>query len=201
MWSMYRGSNPRIVPIIVTIIIVAVIIAAIVALGRALFSGNSNTATTSTTSMSTSVLDTSANRSVQWTVRGPIVAEENFRSYQIAVSPNSRDYTVYSGYLGGVISTKNYPNNTRAYEEFVHALVNADITNTRSATNDDMRGVCATGGIAYKFETLNATTADQSVWSSTCNQSKGTMAADALRIQALFANQIPDFKPLFTSVY
>jgi len=199
---MYRGSNPRIVPIIVTIVIIAVIIAAIVALGRALFSGNSSsTSTTTTTSMSSSVLDTTANRSVKWTVRGPIVAEENFRSYQITVAPDSREYTVYSGYLGSVISTQDYPNNTRAYEEFVHALVNADITNTRSSSDDDLRGVCATGGIAYKFETLSGENTDQSIWSSSCSQSKGTMAADALRIQALFANQIPDFKPLFTSVY
>ncbi|MEO5948926.1 MAG: hypothetical protein ABIP74_00830 [Candidatus Saccharimonas sp.] len=198
---MYRGSNPRIVPIIVTIIIVAVIIAAIVALGRVLFSGNNSPSTSTTTSLSTSVIDTTANRSVKWTVRGPIVAEENFRSYQITISPESREYTVYSGYLGSVISTQDYPNNTRAYEEFVHALVNADITNTRSSSNDDLRGVCATGGIAYKFETLDGDKADQSIWSSSCNQSKGTMGADALRIQALFANQIPDFKPLFTSVY
>lgn len=197
---MYRGSNPRIVPIIVTIVIVALVISAVVALGRMMFS-NTDSSTDSTATMGSSVLDTTANRSVRWTVRGPIVAEENFRSYQISVSPSSRTYTVYSGYLGGVISTKEYTNNTRAYEEFVHALVNADITSTRSASNDDIRGVCATGGIAYKFEALNADNADQSLWGSTCSQSRGTMGADALRIQALFRNQIPDFKPLFTSAY
>lgn len=198
---MYRGSNPRIVPIIVTIVIVALIISAIVALGRALFSGNNNSSTTTANSVSSSVLDTNANRSVRWTVRGPIVADENFRSYQITVTPNSRTYTVYSGYLGGVVSTQDYDNNTRAYDEFVHALINADITNTRSASNDDIRGVCATGGIAYKFETLSGDNTDQSLWGSTCSQSKGTMGADALKIHALFVNQIPDFKPLFTSVY
>lgn len=198
---MYRGSNPRIVPIIVTIVIVALVIAALVALGRMMFGGSSSTSTTTTTSVSSSVLDTSSNRSVRWTVRGPIVADENFRSYQITISASSRSYTVYAGYLNSVISTKSYANNDRAYEELVHALINADITNTRTAANDDIRGVCATGGIAYKFETLRGSEADQSLWSSTCSGSRGTMAADALRIQALFANQIPDFKPLFTSVY
>jgi hypothetical protein len=199
---MYRGSTPRIVPIIVTIIIVALIIAAIVAIGRALLGGsNSSSPTTTQASLASSVLDTTANRSVRWTVRGPIVAEENFRSYQITVTPSAREYTVYSGYLNSVVSTKSYTNNTRAYDEFVHALINADITNTRTAASDDLTGVCATGGIAYKFETLNGGDTDQSLWSSTCSQSRGTMAADALRIQALFTNQIPDFKPIFTSVY
>lgn len=198
---MYRGSNPRIIPIIITIIIVALVISALVAVGRMMFGSNDGSSTDSAPTISSSVLDTTANRSVRWTVRGPIVAEENFRSYQITVGPNSRTYTVYSGYLGSVVSTQTYPNNTRAYEEFVHALTNADITSTRTAASDDIRGVCATGGIAYKFEALNNNEADQSLWSSTCAQSRGTMAADALKIQALFVNQIPDFKPLFTSVY
>lgn len=199
---MYRGSNPRIIPIIVTILVVAIVIAAVVALGRVLLGGGSSDSTTdSTTTMSSLVLDTSASRSVSWTVRGPIVADENFRSYLITVSPSSRTYTVYSGYLGSVLSTDTYNNNVRAYDEFVHALINANITNTRNTSGDDLRGVCATGGIAYKFETLNNDEADTSIWSSTCSGSRGTMAADALKVQALFVNQIPDFKPLFTSVY
>ncbi len=198
---MYRGSNPRIVPIIVTIAIVALIIAAVVAVGRMLFSGSNTSSTSTTSSISSSVLDTSSNRSVRWTVRGPIVADENFRSYQITISASSRSYTVYSGYLNSVVSVKSYSNNDTAYDQFVHALVNADITSTRSASNDDLRGVCATGGIAYKFEALNGSDADQSLWSSTCSQSRGTMAADPLKIHALFTNQIPDFKPIFTSVY
>jgi hypothetical protein len=197
---MYRGSNPRIVPIIVTIVVVALVISGIVALGRVFFSSSSSS-TSTTPTLSSSVLNTGEDRSVRWTVRGPIVADENFRSYQITISASSRNYTVYSGYLKSVISTNSYENNDRAYDEFVHALINADITNTRSASNDDLRGVCATGGIAYEFETLNGSDVDQSLWSSTCSQSKGTMAADALKIHALFVNQIPDFKPLFTSVY
>jgi len=199
---MYRGSTPRIVPIIVTIIVVALVVAGLVALGRLIFGGSSSNSTQSTTTtLKDSVLDTSATRSVRWTVRGPIVADENFRSYQITVSPNDRTYTVYKGYLDSITSTQTYINNERAYDEFVHALVNADITNTRASSNDDIRGVCATGGIAYKFDTLKDSQGDLSLWGSTCSQSKGTIAADALKIHALFANQVPDFKPLFTSVY
>ena len=89
---MYRGSNPRIVPIIVTIVIVALVISAVVALGRMMFGGSSST-TTTTTSVSSSVLDTSSDRSIRWTVRGPIVAYENFRSYQITILARSRSYT------------------------------------------------------------------------------------------------------------
>lgn len=199
---MYRGSTPRIVPIIVTIIIVALVIAALVALGRLIFnSGSGSSTTSSTTTLQDAVLNTAGNRSVRWTVRGPIVADENFQSYQITASPTERTYTVFTGYLDAVTSQKTYTNNERAYDEFVHALINAGITNTRSTPSDDLRGVCATGGIAYTFETLTDSQGDQLLWGSTCSQSKGTIAADALKIHALFTNQTPDFKPLFTSVY
>lgn len=200
---MYRGSTPRIVPIIIIIVVVALVIAGLVAVGRMVIggTGDSSDSSNSTASISKAVLDTTAGRSVRWTVRGPIVADEDFRSYQITVGPSERTYIVYSGYLERVISSKTYGNNTRAYEEFVYALDNANISKMRSTDTNDLRGVCATGGIAYRFETLEDDEADQSLWSSTCSESKGSMASDPLKIHALFVNQIPDFESQFNSIY
>ena len=199
---MYRGSGPRIIPIIVTIIVVALVIAALVALGRLLFSGGSSDQSTSeTTSLAAAVLDTNDARSVRWTVRGPIVADEKFRSYQITVTPSARIFTVYSGYLDQVINTYTYTNNTKAYEQFVYALDRTNIRTTRTADTDDIRGVCATQGIAYTFETLKSNTRDHMIWSSTCKDAKGSMTADALKVHALFVNQIPDFKTQFNNIY
>lgn len=201
---MYRGSKPKILPVIIVIIVVALVIAALITVGRMIFSGDSSSNKDSgkeTSSIESSLLNQDPDRSVSWTVRGPIVADENFRSYQIIVSPSSRDYVVYSGYLDEVLSTKSYDNNMNAYEQFVFALNKTGLTKVREADNSDLRGVCATNGLAYKFETLDSKEADHSMWSSTCKDSPGTMAADPLKVQALFANQITDFRPLFNEIY
>ncbi len=188
-------------PIIVIIIVVALVIAALVTVGRMIFSGGSSSTENKGTSLQDVVLDTTAERSVRWTVRGPIVADEKFRSYQITVTPSSRTFVTYSGYLDQVMDTKTYDNNVKAYEEFVYALDKASVGKTRSSSNTDFRGVCATRGIAYMFETLNDSTVDNSIWSSTCKDSPGTMGADPLKVHALFVNQIPDFAPLFNEIY
>jgi len=199
---MYRGSNPRILPIIIVIIVVALVVAALVTVGRLLFSGSSSSSDDkNTTSLQESVLDRTASRSVRWTVRGPIVADEKFRSYQVVVSPSNRTFVTYSGYLDQVMETKTYNNNVKAYEEFVYALDKAGISKTRNSANTEFRGVCATRGIAYMFETMNDANVDNSIWSSSCKDSAGTMGADPLKIHALFVNQIPDYKPLFNDIY
>lgn len=199
---MYRGSGPRILPLIVIIVIVALVIAALVTIGRMVFGGGSQSGEQENQdAVATAVLDTTAARSVQWTVRGPLVANANFRTYQITISPQESVYTVYSGYLGEPLESQRYANNTAAYEQFVFALDKADVGKTRDAEDTDIRGVCATDGIAYTFETLTNNTADNTLWSSTCKNSPGTLAANPLQIHALFTNQIPDFKPIFTSVY
>ena len=110
------------------------------------------------------LLDTSNARAVRWTVRGPIVGNEKFQSYQITVSPTTRSYIVYNGYLDQVVASKTYINNTEAYEQFVYALNRADIATTRAAADSDLRGVCATRGLVYMFETVKSGTADQSEW-------------------------------------
>ena len=134
-------------------------------------------------------------------MRGPIVADENFRSYQIIVTPTSRVYTEYAGYLDKVITSRTLTNNQQAYEQFIYALDKADIGKTRNLSDSsDLRGVCATGGRAYKFETLDGNTATKTLWTSTCSGSQGTMASNVVQIHALFANQIPDFKPVFDKV-
>ncbi len=196
---MYKGARPRIVPLLIAIVVIALIIAALVSLGRMLLANNtSSTSQNQQANVSDQIrsdlLNTADGRAVRFTERGSIVADENFKSYQIYVTPTSRIYTTYKGYLAEVVETKQYSNNTRAYEEFVYALDKAAVSSVRDAQgNDDIRGVCATNGRVYLFETVNSGTATHSLWTSTCAQSKGTMAADVAKIRALFVNQIPDF--------
>lgn len=202
--SMYRGSNTKVMPIILVIIVIAIVLTIIISIGRAMFSGGNDSDSTDkdgSQSVASVVLDTSSDRAVRWTIRGPIVANENYRSYQITIAPNQRTYDIYSGYLDQILEHRSYDNNLPAYEEFVHALDKASIGNVKKAADEDVRGVCATDGIVYMFETLVNDSADNMLWSSTCKGSPGTLGADPLQLQALFKNQIPDFTPIFDKIY
>lgn len=193
---MYRGNKVRIVPILIVVIIAALVIAALVSIGRVLFTGSATTDNTVSESQQIrdDTLNTAIGRAVRFTERGPIVADENFRSYQIVISPTERTYTTYSGYLDRVVTTKTYQNNSRAYEELVHALDLANISKLQNSNgSDDIRGVCATNGRLYVYETTNSDAATHTLWTSTCSGSKGNMGANVAQVKALFVNQVPDF--------
>jgi hypothetical protein len=193
---MYRGNKIRIVPILIIVIIAALVIAALVSLGRVFFtgSGTSDNVISESQQIRDDTINTAIGRAVRFTERGPIVADENFRSYQIVVSPTDRTYTTYSGYLSRVVTSKTYQNNSRAYEELVHALDMAEISKLQNAnTSDDFRGVCATNGRLYVYETTNNDAVTHTLWTSTCAGSKGNLGANVAQVKALFVNQIPDF--------
>lgn len=195
---MYKGSNPKIVPIIIAVIIIALIVAALVSLGRILLAGNSGTKQADTTTESerirSDLLNTASGRAVRFTERGPIIADEQFKSYQIIITPTTRTYTTYNGYLDRIVGSKVYQNNDKAYEELVYALDKANVHRVRDTQgNDDIRGICATNGRLYIFETTNIDSATHTLWTSTCKGSTGNMGANLAQVKALFTNQVPDF--------
>jgi hypothetical protein len=143
------------------------------------------------TQLTNPLLDTSTNRGVKMTVRGPIIATENARSYDVDVTPSSRSVTLYSGYDGTVISKQVYDNSPAAYEQFVYALNKADMTRTRQTSDSDTRGVCATGNL-YTFSLENDTTIESSLWTSSCRSERGTLNTAPLPLNQLFDTQIPD---------
>lgn len=192
---MQRGKLSRIIPIALVVIIIIIAISAIVSLGQTVFKGGNSQPKVDVGRES--LLNTSADHSVQMTVRGPIVADENFRSYRISVSPSSRTITTYEGYLQTVINTKTFSNNTKAYDEFVHAL---DLANAMKGAafegdKDDTRGICATG-VLYEFETIQAGQTEKRLWTSTCSGSKGSLAASTSQLKGLFVGQIPENEPI-----
>lgn len=189
---MYRGSSSRIVPIILVLVIIAIVITIAVSIIRAIFGGDSSQPSVNDNSRQ-ELISTSADRSVRMTVRGPIIANEQFRSYQVTVSPESRNLTTYSGYLGQAIDTKALGNNTIAYEEFVYALDRANLVKGTplSGDKDDTRGICATGYV-YEFEARKANTTVKRLWTSTCSGSRGSLDANLNQVKNLFLRQIPN---------
>lgn len=194
----YR-KNSRIVPTILTVVIIIVAIVGLVSLARLIFfSGSSQPAAeTQVDTSREALLSTAAGSGVSMTVRGPIVAEENFRSYSITVTPNSRSLKTHTGYLGKVLKQDNLGNNVAAYGEFVHALDKANMSAGKQLSDEknDVRGICATGRV-YEFKVLKDGEVVQTLWTSTCSGSKGSLKANEAQLSQLFQSQIPNARDL-----
>lgn len=195
----YRTS--RILPTILTIIIIIVAIAGLVALARLVFTGSASKNQETVDVSQQNLLSTDDGRAVRMTVRGPIVADEDFRSYSITVSPTLREYTAYTGYLDVVTNQQSLPNNKAAYDQFVHALNKANMVagNPLEGEKNNVLGICATGKV-FEFGLLNAGDAEETLWTSTCSGSKGSLRASATQLTQLFLNQIPNSVDVTTNL-
>ncbi len=198
---MYKSSSSRVVPIVLVLIVVAIAIAALVSVGRAIFGGNDNQSTEKVDLGVESLLNTSPDRSVRMTVRGPLVADEQFRSYQIAVDSSSRRMTTYSGYLDQTLENTQLGNNTKAYEQLAYALNRANLMKGEELEGEknDTRGICATGKV-YEFEVLQGNSVIKRLWTSTCKGSQGSLKASVKQIETLFTEQIPDSKKSISKI-
>ena len=189
-------------PILLVIVITIVAVAAVIAIGRALFGGNeSDQKDKNINAGQIALLSTDEGRAVRLTVRGPIVANENFRSYSVIVSPSSRQITTYEGYLDKEISQKKLDNNVKAYTELVYALDKRKMMNGTQLTEqqNDLRGICASGKV-YKFETLSDNSVVKSLWTSDCSGSKGSAQANVNEILDMFLKQIPEGKKMVAGI-
>lgn len=200
-----RNSISRFIPILLVIIITIVAVAAVIAIGRALFgdggSPNSPQPNPNIEDAKTALLSTDVDRSVRLTVRGPIVANENFRSYSITITPDSREMITYEGYLDNQIDRKRLDNNTKAYTELVYALDKRKMMDGKDLTDEqnDLRGICASGKI-YKFETIKNNSVIKSLWTSDCSGSKGSAQSNVNEILDMFLKQIPDGKKMASGI-
>lgn len=195
----YRTS--RILPTILVVVIIVIAIVALISLARAIFFSGSSATSTITDTSQQSLLDTSPSSSVSMSVRGPIVAEENFHSYKIVVSPTSRQITTYNGYLGTVVAQETLDNNTAAYSQFVNALNLAKMSagNQPADGEGDVAGVCATGRLT-EFSILSSEQPIETLWTTTCSGSQGTLRANSTQLSNLFIAQIPDASTLINNV-
>lgn len=196
---MYRGKSNRIFPIIVVILIVAIVIAAAVSIGRAIFGGGSEPAPVDQSQ--TALLDATGGSHVVMSVRGPIVSHEDFRSYQIDITPSSRNITTYTGYTGQRLDSQQLGNSTTAYEEFVYALNRANFAEGRELEGEknDTRGICPTGRL-YEFAIMRGDTAVKQLWTTSCGGTRGSLRANLDQIRTLFHRQLPDSSRLINRI-
>lgn len=198
---MANYRNNRVIPTILVIVIVIIAIIAIISLARAIFFPGSSSDRSAADTTQQELLSTASTNSVSMSVRGPIVADENFHSYQIIVSPSSRQLTTYNGYLGTVVEQVNLTNNTAAYEEFVNALNLAKMTDGNQPAEGvgNIQGICATGRLT-EFSILSDGYPVETLWTSTCSGSQGTLRANAKQLSNLFLAQIPDAKKTIDNI-
>jgi len=173
-------------------------------LTRAVFFKNDSSKVDTTSQVDSSrqaLLNTEADRSVRMVVRGSIVADEQFRSYQITVTPSSRRLVTYTGYLDKKLDEVVLSNNIPAYEEFVFSLDRANLVKGDELSGDknDTRGICATGQV-YQFVILKNDKNVKNLWTSTCRGSKGSLDANVDQLRALFVRQIPTATDLIRKI-
>lgn len=186
----YRTS--RILPIVLVVVIIIIAIASLVSLARVVFFSGSTTTTAQTDVSRDALLNTAVGHSVTMTVRGPIVADEKFRSYKIDISSSARTINTYTGYLDTVVDQNTLGNSVAAYDQFVHALDKANLTKGKQLEGDknNTLGICATGNV-YDFTILDGDTVVKDLWTSTCGGSRGSLDANVTQLTNLFTNQIP----------
>lgn len=199
---MNRSGLSRLFPIILVIIIVIVAVAALVSVGRMLFSGDNGTPApiVEANNGKDALTKTTADRSVRMVVRGPITANETFRSHTITISPNKRVMTTYKGYVGEQIENQELDNNVQAYKEFVSALSRANLMEGKplSGEENDTSGICASGTL-YEFEVRQNDKPVQKLWTTSCKGSQGSLKANLSQVSRLFRVQIPEYSKILSN--
>lgn len=200
---MARYNTSRVVPITLLLIVVAVSIAALVSIGRAIFFPNATPdgAVSQTQVARDNLLNTATDHSVRMYVRGEVVGAEDFRAYEITVSPESRLMVIYKGYSGAKIREIRLGNSPAAYEQFVYALDEAGILNGRELSDDqnDTRGLCADGQL-YSFDIRDGDRVVRNVWTTSCRDFHGSLNDRPSDLRDLFVGQIPDGKLIVSKI-
>ena len=196
---MYKGNRSRFFPVVVVIVIIAIVVFGLVSLVRFMFNSGKSANEPQTNALSSKLLDTSDGQSVSMIVRGPIVGDNDFRSFQVTISPSGRSITAWQGYdKTNVIATKSYDNNTAAYTQFVNALDYAGYSKTNNVKNNDTKGLCADGKV-YDFQIGSGSNVTDDRWTTNCGV-KGSFAGNGPAVRQLFLDQLPDARSITDQV-
>lgn len=129
-------------------------------------------------------------KQVEFTASGPIVGEQQFKSYRITVGRDQTGIEIRNGYEANIVDQRSYTNNQESYTNFLRALDVAGYTKgVKDSPNKDERGMCADGE-RYVMQIKDGSRDVQRFWSSSC-RGQGTFGGDTAEVRQLFVKQIP----------
>ena len=139
-------------------------------------------------------------QTVQFTIIGPVVGEEEHYSIRIKVDRDFRTIEVVRGYDNTIVKSEEIANTLEAYEAFVAALTGAGFTRTvpPEGRGDELQS-CPLGR-KFSYEVEPGTSDSFHAWSNSCGNKQGTFSGNGAIIQTLFQRQIPDYNKYVSDV-
>lgn len=134
-----------------------------------------------------------AGKAVQYTVRGPVVGNEERRSIRITIDNGMRRVEILQGYDDRVVKTQQTENTQSAYDAFIAALNGAGFVKTRSPSDRGIESQVCSMGRRYNYEVGPSANSTLYSWSTSCNKDHGTFDGRHDLVRDLFQRQIPDY--------
>ena len=135
----------------------------------------------------------------QWTVQGPVTAEEERRSIVVSVSAQERVFEIIDGYQGSVSSRQTFTNNQAAFKTFLSALQNAGFSSQKESRITNEQGACPLGR-QFIYLLQNGSEQVLRSWGTSFSRRDGSFAGNANTVRTLFQLQIPGYNDLAEDV-
>lgn len=137
----------------------------------------------------------STDAQVQFTLDGPINAQQNHQQIRITVGRDDVTYEQLQGYNGQVVNMQHFANTQEAYRVFLAALAHEGFGKVNADPKlKDETGVCPLGR-RYIFELTQDSQTPYRAWSTSCGSPRTYLGALIPTID-LFQAQVPGYPQL-----
>jgi hypothetical protein len=138
---------------------------------------------------------------LRFTIKGPVVADENYRELVFEIGQGSRSLKLYKGYNQTLVKEQALSNNYNSYEVFAGALHGVGfITERTNVSKTKYENECPFGNkyFAELIDQKNRPT--KTLWRVSCDSRIGTMGASPTSILDLYKKQFPEYKTFSSDI-
>jgi hypothetical protein len=177
------------------------IVSLILIIGLLMFGGHKKTPTPSGPVIQPLPSYAVTDAEVSMTIDGAVNGDDVHRQIRIRVDRYGRHLEIIQGYSDTIIDRQDFANTQDAYRVFLKSLNHSGFLATRKGVkNTDFEGQCPLGQ-RFIFELRNGGDELSQLWTSTCGNTTGTLAASSISaLQALFEAQITKYSTLTQKV-
>lgn len=130
--------------------------------------------------------------SVQFVIRGPIIAQEEHLEIRFTISQRTRLLQLINGYDGKVQKSISLPNTSNSYQALLDALEVNGFNEQKSTVGDGPEGICAANQVYFYRIKANGATVNE-LWAGSCSGGYGNFAGNNTAINYLFKSQFPSY--------